>query len=258
MSDPYRPSNYAPTYTPSSYVPHDPTYASGALTTRPTSSDRYEDGRPYYPSQSNLELSQNTYHRRTSDTYLSPTDDYPSHRHSSHKSKSARSHSRHRSDDKDGKGSGGRSRSHSRGKEWGATAVGGAAGAFLGNEIGHGPLGIGAGLIAGAIGAHELERRHEKHQEKKRSERGGGGDGDRKHHRRRSSGGLLSEVKGKVEGFLNPEGGEKEKRRSRSSVGGSSGGGGRRRGGYDSFSDSEEERYVGRSGGGGGRRRDDY
>ncbi|KAK0513616.1 hypothetical protein JMJ35_003980 [Cladonia borealis] len=257
MSDPYRPSNYAPTYKPSSYVTNDPTYASGALTTRPQSSDRYDDGRPYYPSQSNLELSQNTYHRRTSDTYLSPTDDYPSHRHSSHKSKSSRSHSRHR-DDKD-KDKSGRSRSHSRGKEWGATAVGGAAGAFLGNEIGHGPLGIGAGLIAGAIGAHELERRHEKHQEKKRLEKDGGGrgdrgDGDRKHHRRRSSGGLLSEVKEKVEGFLNPEG-EKEKRRSRSSVGGSSGG--RRRSGYDSYSDSEEERYVGRSGTG-GRRRDDY
>ena len=252
MSDPYRPSNYAPTYTPSSYVPHDPTtYASGALTTRPQSSDRYDDARPYYPSQSNLQLSQNTYHtRRTSDTYLSPTDDYPSHRHS-HKSKSSRSHSRHR-DDRDGKSSG-RSRSHSRGKEWGATAVGGAAGAFLGNEIGHGPLGIGAGLIAGAIGAHELERRHEKHQQEKKKGSGGGGrdrDGERKHHRRRSSGGLLSEVKDKVEGFLNPEG-EKEKRRSRSSVGG---GGGRRRGGYDSFSDSEEE-YGGR---GGGRRRDGY
>ena len=253
MSDPYRPSNYAPTYQPSSYVPHD-TYASGALTTRPTSSDRYEDARPYYPSQSNLELSQNTAYRRTSDTYLSPTDEYPSHRH--HK-KSSRSHSRHRSDEKDRDGKSGRSRSHSRGKEWGATAVGGAAGAFIGNEIGHGPLGIGAGLLAGAIGAHELERRHEKHQEKRRLERDGGGargDGDKAHRRRRSSGGLLDNVKDKVEGFLNPDG-EKEKRRSRSSVGGGSSGG-RRRGGYDSYSDSEEERYERKSGG--GRRRDDY
>ena len=255
MSDPYRPSNYAPSYNPSSYVPHD-TYASGALTTRPTSSDRYEDGRPYYPSQSNLELSQHSY-RRTSDSYLSPTDDYPSHRHK----KSSRSHSRHR-DDKDRDGKSGRSRSHSRGKEWGATAVGGAAGAFIGNEIGHGPLGIGAGLIAGAIGAHELERRHEKHQEKKRSERDGGGgsgrgEGERAHRRRRSSGGLLDNVKDKVEGFLNPDAGDKEKRRSRSSVGGSSGGGRRKGGGYDSYSDSEDERYERRSGGGRSRR-DDY
>ena len=248
MSDPYRPSNYhASTYNPSTYAPQD-AYVSGALTTRPGSSG-YDDGRGYYPSQSNMELSQSSY-RRTSgggdSNYLDPD----GHRSSRHH-KSSRSHSSHR-DDRDRDEKGGRERSKSRGKEWGATAVGGAAGAFIGNEIGHGPLGIGAGLIAGAIGAHELERRHEKHQAKKRAEDDGYGGGRPSHHRRRSSGGLLSDVKGKVEGFLNPDGGDK--RRSRSHVGSS------RKSGRD-YSDDEsedDERYERRSTKGGKSRRDDY
>lgn len=159
MGDPYRPSNYyAPTqgYASSQYAPPVPdAYASGALTTRRHSNPR-DDG--YYPSQSNMQLSQSSYrptpsNRRSSD-YLDPNGHSSRHHH-----KSSRSRSRHRSDDKDG-----RSRSKSRGKEWGATAAGAAAGGLLGNELGHGPLAALAGVAAGAYGAHQLERQHEKHQ----------------------------------------------------------------------------------------------
>lgn len=248
MSDPYRSSNYhTSTYNPSSYAPQD-AYVSGALTTRPGSSG-YDDSRGYYPSQSNMELSQSSYRRSSGgrdSNYLDPDGHRSNRRH-----KSSRSHSRHddyHERDRDGKG--GRERSKSRGKEWGATAVGGAAGAFIGNEIGHGPLGVAGGLIAGAIGAHELERRHEKHQAKKRLEEDGGRPS---HHRRRSSGGLLNDVKGKVEGFLNPDGGDK--RRSRSHVG-SSRKSARDYDDYDSYSD--DEKYERRSSKGGRSRRDDY
>lgn len=159
MSDPYRPStHYAPTqtYQPSQYAPPVPDpYASGALTAR--RSDSRDDG--YYPSQSNMQLSQSSYRPAASDRhgsdYLDPSDG----RRSKHHHKSSRSHSRHRSDDK---GSGGRERSKSRGKEWGATAAGAAAGGLLGNELGHGPLAALAGVAAGAYGAHQLERKHER------------------------------------------------------------------------------------------------
>jgi len=111
--------------------------------------------------------------------------------------------------------------------------------------------------VVGAYGAHELEKRHEKHQEKKRLSAGAGGrrsydndrdGGDRHHHRRRSSGGLLDGLKSKVEGFLDGGGKERDEgpRRSRSSVGGG------RRGDYDR--DGYDDYYEKR---GGGRRRDD-
>ncbi|KAK4989255.1 hypothetical protein LTR50_003361 [Elasticomyces elasticus] len=48
-------------------------------------------------------------------------------------------------------------------KGLGATLVGGAGGAFLGHELGGGPLGLIGGLIAGAVGANALENRHEKY-----------------------------------------------------------------------------------------------
>lgn len=101
--------------------------------------------------------------------------------------------------------------------------------------------------MAGAYGAHELEKRHERHQERKRLS----GDGERRHHqRRRSSGGLLDGLKGKVEGFLeNPDADtrrEREaKRRSRSHAGGG------RRDEYEDYGGFEERR-------GGRSRRDDY
>ena len=52
---------------------------------------------------------------------------------------------------------------HSTEKGIGATLVGGGAGAFLGHELGGGALGTVGGMIAGAVGANALERRHEKY-----------------------------------------------------------------------------------------------
>jgi len=103
--------------------------------------------------------------------------------------------------------------------------------------------------VAGAYGAHELERRHEKHREKKRLSDGGGRRGnseDDRHHRRRSSGGLLEGLKNKVEGFLDTPDKDDRKRRSRSHVGG-----GRRDYEYDDGYGYDERR-------GGRSRRDDY
>ena len=51
---------------------------------------------------------------------------------------------------------------HSTEKGIGATLVGGGAGAFLGHEFGGGTLGTVGGMIAGAVGANALERRHER------------------------------------------------------------------------------------------------
>lgn len=267
MGDPYRSSNYAPsqTYQPSQYAPPVPdTYASGALTTRHGSRD---DG--YYPSQSNMQLSQSSYRPSASDRrgsdYLDPNDG----RSSRHHHKSSRSHSRHGSDEK----SGGRERSKSRGKEWGATAAGAAAGGLIGNELGHGPLAALVGVAAGAYGAHELERKHERtlasyilipyqsrytnmitgHQEKKRLSRGEDPDRPRSsHHRRRSSGGLLGGLKDKAESLLSPDK-DKDSRRSRSSVGGS-----RRSAKYDDSDYSDDDRYTRKSSGGGRSRGGDY
>lgn len=144
--------------------------------------------------------------------------------------------------------------------------MGAAAGGLLGKELGHGKLATLGGLVAGAYGAHELERRVEKHREKKRMEEPYGERKDRErekggHRRRRSSGGLVDNIKEKVEGFLNQqqEGGERErereKRRSRSHAG--TGGG--RRGGRDDYDDSsDDERYERRSTKGSRRERDDY
>lgn len=254
MGDPYRPSNYhQSTYQPSTYAPpasdqYDPRdhYASGALTTRHNSS-----GNTYYP-QSNTQLTQSSYRPNSSDSkYLDPADSHRTHR--------SHSHSRHNSrDDDDDR----RKRSKSRTKEWGSTAVGAAAGGLIGNELGHGPLATIGGLVAGAYGAHELEKRHERHKEKKRLS-GGGDDGRSSrgsgHHKRRSSGGLLDNVKDKVEGFLsNPDADVGKKRRSRSHVG-TGGGRNSKTRDYDSYSDGEDDGYSRRSSRGGGKsRRDDY
>lgn len=108
------------------------------------------------------------------------------------------------------------------------------------------------GIIAGAVGAHELERGYEKRREKKNRLEDPYAEGQRpSNHRRRSSGaGLIGGMKEKVEGLLNPDSAGKEKRRSKSHVSSYSE---RRRGDY---SDEEfEGRYEGR---GGRRGRDDY
>lgn len=184
-----------------------------------------------------MQLSQSSHRPSSGDSkYLDPTD---SHRHHHHRK--SRSHSRHSEQNS------GRDRSKSRTKEWGSAAVGAAAGGLLGNELGHGPLATIGGLVAGAYGAHELERRHEKHREKKRLSEGGGGarsgDDDR-HHRRRSSGGLLEGLKMKVEGFLdNPDKDDRHRHsgRSRSHVGA-----GRRDREYDDYEDYDERSGRGR------------
>lgn len=258
MGDPYR-QNTAydyPTTTTASHAPYNPSqYAppagdqySGALTTRHGSTSSN-----YYPSQSNTQLTQSSYRPSDSD-YLDPHRPRSGHRHG-HKS---RDHSRHGRDvdrDEDGHRGHGRdkSRSRSRGAEWGATLAGAAAGGLLGHKAGHGEkLGTFGGIIAGAVGAHELERGYEKRREKKRLE-DPYADERPSNHRRRSSGGLLDGVKEKVEGLLNPDSG-KDKRRSKSHVSSS-----RRDRGYDDYSDEDyDDRYDKRSSGGGRSRRDDY
>ena len=55
-----------------------------------------------------------------------------------------------------------RSRDHSREKSIVTTLAGGAGGAYLGHEIGGGAIGAVGGLLAGALGARELEKRHER------------------------------------------------------------------------------------------------
>ena len=210
-----------------------------------------------------MQLSQSSYRPPAENSdYLSP-DDRPRSHHRHHKS--SRSHSRHRDDrddrddrydrddrDNDRSERSGRNRSHSRTKEWGATAVGGAAGALLGKELGHGKLGTIGGLVAGAVGAHELEKRHERKKEQRRLEDAyphAARDGDG-HHRRRSSGSFVDNIQDKVTKFVNPdkEGGK----RSKSHVGGSRG--------YEDYDDyDDDEKYSRRSSRDGGRKkRDDY
>ncbi|MCJ1370536.1 hypothetical protein MMC20_001749 [Loxospora ochrophaea] len=53
--------------------------------------------------------------------------------------------------------------SHEKERSIGAAIAGGAGGAFLGHELGGGPLATIGGMIAGAIGANALEQRHEKY-----------------------------------------------------------------------------------------------
>lgn len=55
-----------------------------------------------------------------------------------------------------------RSRDHSREKSIVSTLAGGAGGAYLGHEIGGGAIGAVGGLLAGALGARQLEKRHER------------------------------------------------------------------------------------------------
>ena len=59
---------------------------------------------------------------------------------------------------------------HHRGKDVGATLVGGAVGAFAGHELGHNKLTSTLGALAGAFAGHELEKRHEKKKERRQSE----------------------------------------------------------------------------------------
>ncbi|KAL8795934.1 MAG: hypothetical protein Q9195_001678 [Heterodermia aff. obscurata] len=55
-----------------------------------------------------------------------------------------------------------RSRDHSREKGLASTLAGAAGGGYLGHKIGGGAIGTVGGLVAGAIGARELEKRHER------------------------------------------------------------------------------------------------
>ncbi|KAK5943910.1 hypothetical protein PMZ80_003191 [Knufia obscura] len=58
---------------------------------------------------------------------------------------------------------------HHRGKDVGATLLGGAVGAFAGHELGHNGIASTIGALVGAYGGHELEKRHEKKKEKRDS-----------------------------------------------------------------------------------------
>ncbi len=119
----------------------------------------------------------------------------------------------------------------------------------MGHKAGHGDrLGTVGGIIAGAVGAHELERGYEKRRDRKREDPYGG---EKERRGGRRSSGVFEGLREKVEGLLSPGGGE-EKRRSKSH-----GEGGRRRGDRDGYSSEEEERYE-RRGGSGRRGRDDY
>ncbi|KAK5086304.1 hypothetical protein LTS08_004386 [Lithohypha guttulata] len=56
---------------------------------------------------------------------------------------------------------------HSKGKDIGATLIGGAVGAYAGRELGHGGLASTIGAVAGAFAGHKLEKRYEKNKEKR-------------------------------------------------------------------------------------------
>ena len=106
--------------------------------------------------------------------------------------------------------------------------------------------------MAGAWGAHELEKKHERHREKKRFEEEGyeygGGDhrsgGGGRHHSRDEN--IVDQIKDKVGGFIDEVSGggdreKREKRRSRSHVPSSRGAR------YDEYSDDDgyyEKRVV--------------
>lgn len=69
----------------------------------------------------------------------------------------------------DGEGERGH-KDHHKGKDVGATVLGGAVGAFAGHELGHNGLATTIGALAGAWGGHELEKHHEKKKERRESQ----------------------------------------------------------------------------------------
>ena len=135
----------------------------------------YNDAKQYFQSQ--LQLSQSRNSPQQSPTYgaLAPYQPSPyepereNYTYTESRRSSKHHHRRHSSDnrafdrrDRDDKREKRRSRDHSREKGLVSTLAGGAGGAYLGHEIGGGAIGTVGGLLAGALGARELEKRHER------------------------------------------------------------------------------------------------
>lgn len=173
---PYRPGDYVPQV-------HLPAHISRSPFPFPlpknSSIARY---RISQSSQSQLQLTQSRHSPLPSPTYGPPVAYQPgpyepeSERYTYTESRrSSKHHRRHSSDsrafdrrskddkyDSDGRREKRRSRSRSREKGLVSTLAGAAGGGYLGHELGGGAIGTVGGLLAGAIGARELEKRHEK------------------------------------------------------------------------------------------------
>ena len=173
---PYRPGDYIPQVRLSTHISPSP-FPSCLPKTFSTARYRYS-----HPSQSQLQLTQSRHSPQPSPTYGPPVAYQPgpyepeSERYTYTESRrSSKHHRRHSSDsrafdrrykddgyDKDDRREKRRSRSRSRDKSLVSTLAGAAGGGYLGHELGGGAIGTVGGLLAGAIGARELEKRHER------------------------------------------------------------------------------------------------
>ena len=159
MSDPYRPSaGYYPPQQPYSHQP----YGSSGYVPQVRCSDCRHDHQlipATKQAQQQLTQHQSSYYDNRPPSSHSPSH-YPSHQppYAPPTGPGAYADSRdYYEDEKKPK------KDHSTEKGIGATLVGGGAGAFLGHELGGGALGTVGGMIAGAVGANALERRHERY-----------------------------------------------------------------------------------------------
>ncbi|CAF9935877.1 MAG: hypothetical protein HETSPECPRED_009934 [Heterodermia speciosa] len=223
--------------------------------------ESYSGHQPYRPGdyvpQNQLQLSQNRYSPQPSPTYGPPVTYQPGPYEPegySESRRSSRHHQRRHSSDnraidrryrdeyvveerREKRGS----RDHSHEKGLASTLAGAAGGGYLGHKIGGGAIGTVGGLLAGAIGARELEKRHERH--KRERSRGGDGHSSRSRHSSptRTLGGYIEKAQDKVENFLSPDRARDKddgrKQRHRSEKGSRSLSRGR-------YSDSEDDEYY--------------
>ena len=174
---PYRPGDYVPQV-------HLPAHISrSSFPISPPKSFSIARYRISQPSQSQLQLTQSRHSPQPSPTYGPPVAYQPGpyepeaerYTYTETRRSSKHHHRRHSSDDRafdrrykddkygnDGRREKRRSRSRSREKSLVSTLAGAAGGGYLGHELGGGAIGTVGGLLAGAIGARELEKRHEK------------------------------------------------------------------------------------------------
>ncbi|KAG6997693.1 hypothetical protein G7Y79_00038g074520 [Physcia stellaris] len=152
-----------------------------------TTQESYSSHQPYRPGdyvpQNQLQLSQNRHSPQPSPTYGPPVP----YQYGPEVKKEKR-----------------RSRDHSREKSIVTTLAGGAGGAYLGHEIGGGAIGAVGGLLAGALGARELEKRHERNKGERSR---GDGHSSRSRHSSpaRTIGSFIDKAQDKVENFLSPD-----------------------------------------------------
>ena len=174
MPDPYRPAYY------DSYTPQDQYNPSDYQVPLPfpsrISTHSMPNNSPLQSShQHQLQLSQSRYSPQPPAIQHPPigSDYYPPsttrsrsvsrhHHHHHHRSHSRAGSSRRGSSDSGDHRSKSRGRNHSEVKGIGAGVVGAGLGGYLGHKFGGGTLGTVGGIVAGALGANALEKRHER------------------------------------------------------------------------------------------------